>query len=743
MKRTLLFFAFSILSLLSLAQVVSIRPNYGAKGQTLTTTITVANGVISMGSAPMGMTDVYLQQGATIVYVNSFDPNINLYPGSWPGPYSDSMHVDFTLPLNTPTGPYDVHVISYVMQGWPIPTQVPSDNVLLNGFYVGGNAGTIEGDIYFDINQNGIRDVSEIGLANQRLLISPNNFNAFTDFNGHYSIILDTGTYTVAPIIPPTFSLTSSPSTYTRTIPPSSTGNDFGLFSAAIYYNQIFYVWHHPMRCNGNGYSYIDHRNNGFIAVSGSITLVHSSNLPLASAIPMPNVIAGDTLIWYYNNLLPGQTFHIGSPWFAFTDPGAGQTVWYNTVDSVFDTGGTFLMALPDSFSFVVSCSCDPNEKMVTPQGVSSQHYVPMNSEFNYTVNFQNTGNDTAFTVVILDTLNSNLDLNTFKIIGSSNPVSTQMDANGAVRFTFNNILLPDSNINEPGSHGFVAYNIHSKAGLADPTPITNTAHIFFDLNSDIITNTALSTLSSLQYPAAAFNTVDPTICQSSCISFSNNSTSAASYQWSFPGGNPSSSTNANPGVICYNTQGQYNVRLIVSNALGSDTLTQINYVNVAPSPTGLNATQIGDTLWANSGYTSYQWFYNNDSIQGATGEYYIATANGDYGLVVGNSFGCLAGLNIPNVITQTAELIDSRGTTIYPNPTSGDFEISFSAFGRTSATVEIVNLLGKVQVFSTVQVNPGINKIPFNDNQLPAGVYSLRIRNGNQTIIKQMVVMK
>lgn len=51
------------------------------------------------------------------------------------------------------------------------------------------------------------------------------------------------------------------------------------------------------------------------------------------------------------------------------------------------------------------------------------------------------------------------------------------------------------------------------------------------------------------------------------------------SYKWSFPGGNPSTSTAANPSVN-YSTPGFYNTELIVTDSKGcSDTLKQNNYV--------------------------------------------------------------------------------------------------------------------------------------------------------------------
>ncbi len=742
MKRNLLLFTLLFTSLCSFSQVTTIVPNYGSRNSSLQTIITLANGAMSQASPPQGMNDIYLQQGATIIYVDSFDPMINIYPGGWPTYFSDSMHVNFTIPTSAPLGAYDVHVITYYGP-WP---QWPTDNVLTGGFNVIGTvAGNIEGDVYFDYNQNGIKDGTDFGMANQRIALTPYNYVGYTDLNGHYNLTIDSGSFTVAPILDLGFTITTPSSSYNVNVPPSSTGNDFGLFNSAVFTEQSFSVWHHPMRCApSNGYTYITQRNDGSIPVQGSITLVHSSNMPFNTSNPMPDIISGDTLIWYYTNLQPGATMVIGNaPWISFYDPPAGQTIWYSVFDSVFDSGNNFIGELRDTFSFEVTCSCDPNEKIVTPIGVTPQHYVPMEHSLNFTVNFQNTGNDTAFTVIVIDTLDSDLDINTFKILGSSDPVSTQMNANGVVQFIFNSILLPDSNVDEPGSHGFVNYKISPKVGLPDPTRITNTAYIFFDANPAVITNTSLSTLTNLEYPSASFNVVNPSICQSNCITFSDLSTSGTSYAWTFQGGTPATSNSSNPGVVCYNNVGQFDVQLIVVNALGSDTLTQLQYIDVNPSPTGLTVYQAGDTLWANAGYSIYQWFFENDSIQGATGQYYVAPLSGNYGVVVANASGCTAGLNIPNVISTVSDLIDSRGTTLFPNPTTGEFELSFSAFGKTTATIEVINLLGQIKSSKNVEIYPGVNRIMFDENDLSDGIYSVRISSNNQTITRQLLRIK
>ncbi len=70
-----------------------------------------------------------------------------------------------------------------------------------------------------------------------------------------------------------------------------------------------------------------------------------------------------------------------------------------------------------------------------------------------------------------------------------------EMDIDGEVSFIFNDIMLPDSNVNEVGSHGFVKYSINLIPGLPLETSILNTANIYFDLNPAVVTNTAINTL--------------------------------------------------------------------------------------------------------------------------------------------------------------------------------------------------------------------------------------------------------
>jgi hypothetical protein len=94
----------------------------------------------------------------------------------------------------------------------------------------------------------------------------------------------------------------------------------------------------------------------------------------------------------------------------------------------------------------------------------------------------------------VADTLANNLQANTLEIISASHNMMTELKGN-IIYFKFPNILLPDSNVNEPRSHGFVKFRIKPKNNLVLGNTIQNKAAIYFDYNAPVITNTVTTTI--------------------------------------------------------------------------------------------------------------------------------------------------------------------------------------------------------------------------------------------------------
>ena len=117
--------------------------------------------------------------------------------------------------------------------------------------------------------------------------------------------------------------------------------------------------------------------------------------------------------------------------------------------------------------------------------------YTSVTSEdyLYYTIRFENTGTASAINVRVNDVLNSKLNENSIKMIGSSHAYILDRTGN-TLNWKFDNIQLPPSIANTEIGKGFVTFAIKPKAGYSLGDIIPNTASIYFDFNPPIITNT-------------------------------------------------------------------------------------------------------------------------------------------------------------------------------------------------------------------------------------------------------------
>jgi len=193
--------------------------------------------------------------------------------------------------------------------------------------------------------------------------------------------------------------------------------------------------------------------------------------------------------------------------------------------------------------------------------------------------------------------------------------------------------------------------------------------------------------------PVALFNAPNE-ICPGTCTDFNNMSFNATSFIWSFPGANPNVSTDANPTGICYNTPGNYDVTLIAFNGANSDTMTLPNYITVYPSPPPQGIMQSGDTLFANQGANSYQWYHDGILIPGATDYFVVAESSGNFNVVCTDANGCEVEAVIFDVVAEISELNSGlHGLSIVPNPADKILHLNSIELVK----ITIVDELGKI----------------------------------------------
>ncbi|MEO6166734.1 MAG: T9SS type A sorting domain-containing protein [Chitinophagales bacterium] len=144
----------------------------------------------------------------------------------------------------------------------------------------------------------------------------------------------------------------------------------------------------------------------------------------------------------------------------------------------------------------LITGSFDPNQKSVQPSGVGVDHLVTVNDQLDYIIQFQNTGTDTAFNVLITDTLDIvHLDAKTIQPGASSHPYVFSLRGEGIGTFAFDHIMLPNSIVNVQGSHGFVKYKISQQVLNPPGSVINNFAAIYFDYNQPVLTDSPFVTI--------------------------------------------------------------------------------------------------------------------------------------------------------------------------------------------------------------------------------------------------------
>lgn len=377
------------------------------------------------------------------------------------------------------------------------------------------------GQVFVDCNSNCGKDAFEYNCDEEVIFSTNGTFSTLTipDYNGNYSILspYSATQYTLTKTPNTDFALacsTPSTSTYfananyiTNTNNPLNqlAVNSINYFAnvltpyggstvpgGSFKFNSFFNV-SHPDFCSA-----VNNSGSYYIKLDPEVQLVSVDPLtPNYSAIYPSST--GDSIVWLFSDLrqhamnLGGHDFILNLSVVPTATIGLPYHLSCGVLSNVTET------TLADNRSngaWIIGGPFDPNYKEVTPKGIGAQGYIPTTTtDLYYTIHFQNVGNAPAVNVKIKDLLDSDLDKNSLKVIGSSAPVQTNIDGNGMATFMFNNILLADSTHDEPNSHGFVSYKINLKPSLALGTQINNTANIYFDYNAPVITNTTINTL--------------------------------------------------------------------------------------------------------------------------------------------------------------------------------------------------------------------------------------------------------
>lgn len=130
--------------------------------------------------------------------------------------------------------------------------------------------------------------------------------------------------------------------------------------------------------------------------------------------------------------------------------------------------------------------SYDPNVKYSLPEG---KVYSGL-KRVRYHIEFQNEGNDYAYRVRVVDTLNIKIPVYEFRMHAASHDYKVSSSGN-VLTWTFEDIMLAPKSLSEEGSKGFIEFDANISSDIRVGDSIYNNAMIYFDLNEPIRTNNA------------------------------------------------------------------------------------------------------------------------------------------------------------------------------------------------------------------------------------------------------------
>jgi uncharacterized repeat protein (TIGR01451 family) len=376
------------------------------------------------------------------------------------------------------------------------------------------NYNTIKGTVYIDVNGNGTKEPSE-PWADGRMVSSKqtNGLEVISEVaNGGFKNFVGTGAYSTKPvninsnftIVPPFFN--SNFTGYNNTdsvgfaLRPVGQIKDLACQLIAL----------SPARPGFKTDYKIAYQNNGTEIINPAIiSFIKDSRTSLFSSSLGGYTTIGDTIRWNLGSVPLFSNGEINITLQVLPPPAVviGDTLKSSvTIDPV--TGDQLPTDNTSRLQQVVRGSFDPNDKRETHGGFASKTKLLNGETLNYTIRFQNTGTDTAFNIYIRDNLPQLLDATTLDIIAASHPYTMSYEipfpnapGGGLLTFRFNNILLPDSTTNEPGSHGFISFSIKAKNNITVNDQVLNSASIYFDYNTSISTNTEKTIIRGIPSP--------------------------------------------------------------------------------------------------------------------------------------------------------------------------------------------------------------------------------------------------
>jgi uncharacterized repeat protein (TIGR01451 family) len=600
------------------------------------------------------------------------------------------------------------------------------------------------GRAYADENFNGVWDSTEQFISNMNLIQSPNENRLVSNREGNFrlnnlfqnNLFVSKGSGFYQP---------SLDSIQHLDLPVNlDTILYFGFVPMLDTLLLKTYIFGDHPRCNELVKHYAIVSNNGTVSTTGNFEIIIPDALGVSQILPIPDssyVIDDTTYIyWALDTLHPNDHFQFSFFKLIPEFVSDGDTYELSSKVNNYDPNNQHLEVFYTYRTFI-RCAFDPNDKQVNPIGIGEDNYTLLTDELTYIIRFQNTGNDVAFNVNIIDEIDINLDLATFRLIESSHDLDIIVnESNRTINFIFENIMLPDSSTDLEGSQGYVVFRIYPRNGVESGTVVSNLAQIFFDSNPAIITNSTTNTLvdelPDLMNPSAICNnTVNIYLNENGTASLNINQINLGSYDNNEISNMEISKTEFNCEDLGFEV-----VNLFVFDAAGNSDVCSSNIQvldTISPSiaclDINLEITE-GEVLsiidYINNFSTSDNC--SGSIIKNADKSNFNILDLGDNAVTIsiedesGNTNTCIINVNV-TLITNVIESLYGITAVISPNPMNDYALLNFSKDLPFNFDVEVMNTNGQIV---RKYKNKSGRQVKIEKGDLSSGLFIIAIKN-------------
>ncbi|MEO8151114.1 MAG: T9SS type A sorting domain-containing protein [Bacteroidia bacterium] len=185
---------------------------------------------------------------------------------------------------------------------------------------------------------------------------------------------------------------------------------------------------------------------------------------------------------------------------------------------------------------------------------------------------------------------------------------------------------------------------------------------------------------------------------------------------------------------------GNYIAQIMDTNGCGASSMPYL--FTVIPLPPKPNFAVNGNTLTCFVTGFNLQWYVNGIPIAGADSNVWTAVTPGYYMVIACNAFGCctqsdsvlLTGAGIANYNNDLS-------VKIIPNPASSHFDINYVSKSDLKTDMKLRDVNSRIVFDESFELKQGSNTKRVNCNYLPAGVYTVEMKNEKGSVIRKLVI--